>query len=1113
MVTVGRYPFERQESDHSPDRNPRLHADQLHLLKIQRTCVHDGPGIRTTVFFFGCGLRCAWCQNPEALSLKADDATGEFRSVDEIVEIITRDKDYYIKTGGGVTLSGGDPLLQDPATLIPLLKKLRKEKIHVAVETSLHVPWKNVEKLAPYISLFLVDLKIVGNDLLHKKYTHQTTGLIHGNIKKLLALKAKVKFRMVIVPGYNDADDHLRAAAKFLKSVGHRSLELLKYHSMYEEKARRLGIERESLHIGNDQALAAVKNAVRVFADQKIKAECYDLDAPRHKAVFTPRVYDIQKAIRESDHSLCFEVSRLKTAFYKKNGFDQPNPIHRAKRLAYVLQNKQVIVYPGELLVGNFTSKRRGAQVWEEHYGILLGSILHQIDTQEPVPFKCSREDKIDFYRNILPFWMKHCLLRKVYPTIHDFRLPLARISEMNTGFNNNLSAIAHFVVNYERILKYGTTGLIAEIEATQKEKPENNRDFYLGAIIGLKALETFAENYANSLAALSRKEADPIRRRELEEMAAICRWVPKNPARTYHEALQSMMFLHIAICIESYENAISPGRLDQILNPYYEKDKAAGLIDYEKAKELLALFILKLDESILANDGNTYMRFGRLFETMSIDQTITAGGLDKDGKDATNDLTYALLDICELQPYAANMTARIHPDSPPEYLDRLAEVYINGAPMPALYNDEIYLETLQKHYDTTLEDARNYAIIGCVEPNASDDHYGNTDCANMNVTLPFLQALKGEEDDLWNFGIPDQVEKIATKFIDFNFDGKDGGISQAVTANYHKVRDLFKKSRAAKPNPPADMNELLARFQRRLNHLATAILTDHQTIEKAIRENFTTPLASTLFKSCIERGKDVTEGGARFNSSGIQAVGITDVADSLHAIDEVVFKQQRYTLLEIIDAIEHDFVGENRPQIREALLAVPKFGQDESPAAVAWVNRTLQAYTDALKQVPNCPRNGIYAAGYYALNVNDIYGKKTPALPSGRLRGVPLANSVTPHYGMQFADLLSSLNSVAGVDFVEYAPNGTTVTFTIDAALFQGPGGVRNLASIFSTYFKKGGMQFQPNVINREILLDAYEHPEKYPYLLVRVAGYCAYFNDLSDDLKKIIINRTCYS
>jgi len=1112
MVGAVEHSWEQKNFDRQATTKKDLHQAKLNVVKVQRTCVHDGPGLRTTIFFQGCGLRCLWCQNPEAISFTPAAEPENDYSVSDLVELVSRDKDYYFDSGGGVTLSGGEPLLQDPDALIPLLEALRELKIHIAVETSLHVPWKNVEKLAPYIDLFLVDLKVVGSDVLHKKYTHQSNKRIRRNIKKLIALNTDVRFRMVIVPGYNDDKRFIVATAKYLKSLGHDSIELLKYHNMYEDKARRLKLAFTPLYIKNDQAVAAVENAIQLFADHHVTATCTELNAGRHQAVFTERVYNIQKAIRESEYSFCFEVAKLKTEYYQKNGFDKPNPIHRSERLDYVLKNKKVIIYPDELLVGNFTSQRRGGQLWEEHSGLLFAAILHQIDRQEPIPFKLSKKDKWDFHASIAPIWRKHSLITKIYNSVSDFLLSFSRVSEMNVGFNNNLSAIAHFVVHYERVLEKGTTGLIEEIEQKQKEKPRNNQNFYRGAILGLKALEAFGQRYADELEKLSREETNPKRSKELEEMSAICRHVPKYPARTYHEALQSMLFLHIALCIESYENAVSPGRLDQILYPYYERDKKAGIIDYEKAKELLALFILKMDEVILVNDGNTYMRIGRLFETMSVDQTATAGGTDKDGNDATNDLTYAMLDICELQPYAINMTARIHPGSPQEYLERLAEVYINGAPMPALYNDEIYVETLQKHYDTTVNDARNYAIIGCVEPNASSDHYGNTDCANMNVALPFLQALKGHEDDLWNYDVADQVEKVVTKFFDYSFDG-ESRISKFVSGNYKAARKLYKKVRTDKINPPADMNELLDRFQKRLNHLANSILADHQKIEDELREHFTVPLTSTLFENCIETGKDVNEGGARFNSSGIQAVGITDVADSLHAIDEVVFKKRRYPLREVINAIDNDFASPYHQRIRKELLAVPKFGRDDSPEAVKWVNRTLQIYVNALKQVPNCPRSGIYSAGYYALNVNDVYGKKTPSLPSGRMCGVPLANSVAPHYGMEVADLLSSLNSVAGVDFVDYAPNGTTVTFTVDSSLFPGKEGVKNLASIFKTYFKKGGMQFQPNVINREILLDAYENPDKYPYLLVRVAGYCAYFNHLSDDLKKIIINRTCYS
>ncbi len=1106
-------PVDQHAQDAIMQRARAADIENLRVLKIQRTCVHDGPGIRTTIFFQGCALRCVWCQNPEALSFNSDTAPDGSLSISDIIEIVARDKEYYRTTGGGVTLSGGDPLLQNRAGLRQLLTLLKEKHIHVSAETSLHVPWENINEAAPFIDLFIVDLKIVGNDDRHVKYTKQNSELIHDNIKKLIALKANVKFRMVIVPGFNDSDSDIKAAAAFLRSNGHDAVELLKYHNMYEDKVRRLGLGLEPLNITPEQSLTAVRRAEESFKSLDINALCVDLDFARHKAVFTRRVYDIQNDIRESGHHLCFEVSRLKTRYYRKNGFRKPASVHRSERLAYVLKNKKVIIYPNELLVGNFTSKRRGGQVWEEHYGILFMSILHQINRQTPVSFQCSLKDKLAFYFNILPFWARHSLLMKVNRSLSDLILTVARCSEMNAGFNNNMAAIAHFIVNFERILELGTDGIIREIESMQREKPGQDQDFYAGAITALKGLEAFAQKYAETLKAMADTEKDPVRREELAAMAHICGYVPRFPARTYQEALQSMLFLHIALCIESYENAVSLGRLDQILYPYYKRDMDAGLITYEKAKELLACFILKMDEAILVNDGDTYLRIGRLFETMSTDQAVTAGGLGRDGADATNDLTYMLLDICELQPYAVNMTARIHKNSPPEYLNRLAEVYINGAPMPALYNDELYIDTLKRHYDTTDGDARNYSIVGCVEPNASDDHYGNTDCANMNVTLPFLQALKGEEHDLWTFGVLDRLDKLTAKFIEYMF-RRDNAFSKFVSSRYAGARRRRKLKKASPLyNPPATMEDLLGRYQARLNSLASSILADHQKIEGEIRKNFATPLASSLSRGCIESGKDINEGGARFNSSGIQAVGITDVADSLHAINEVVYKKGLYTIRDIIEAIDSNFEGDRNQKIRTALLDVKKFGHDGSREAIEWVNRVLQIYVNALNSVKNCPRNGIYTAGYYALNVSDVYGAKTPALPSGRLGGVPLANSVTPHYGMEMGDLLSSLNSVAGVDFAQYAPNGTTVTFTIDSALFQGLDGVRNLAGIISTYFRKGGMQFQPNVLNREILLEAYNNPEKHKYLLVRVAGYCAYFNDLSDELKKIIINRTCYS
>jgi formate C-acetyltransferase len=680
-------------------------------------------------------------------------------------------------------------------------------------------------------------------------------------------------------------------------------------------------------------------------------------------------------------------------------------------------------------------------------------------------------------------------------------------------GFNNNMVMIAHFIENFERILQLGTSGIIKEIEKTQKEKPENNQDFYNGAIIALKALETFGQRYADALSALSTTEIDPVRRQELEEMTEVCKNVPKYPARTYHEALQCMLFLHIALCIEAFENAISFGRLDQILYPYYKRDVEAGILTYDKAKELLALFILKMDEIIVVNDGNSILSVNKNFESLSVDQTVTFGGVDKDGNDATNDITYMLIDICELQPLAVDPSARIHKDSPPEYLQRLAEVYIDGCPMPKLNNDQIYIDTIQKHYPVTLEQARNYSIVGCVEPAATDDHFGNTDCANVNLALPFLQAMKGHEHDLWNYGYGDMFEKMDTNTLEWIFDG-NSKISKAILSHHYKtVKSHARKKGLYNYNPPSNMDELLERFQKRLNFLTQSILADHQKIEKVLREHYTTPLASSLSRGCVESGKDLYEGGAEINSSGIQALGVTDVADSLYALDEIVFKKQIYTITDVINAIDNNFDGEVNQQIRDALLKVPKFGDDSSPEPAKWVNKVMEIYNNALASVENCPRNGRYSAGYYALNVGNRYGRKTQALPSGRLDGVPLANSIIPHFGMEQADLLSSLNSIAGVNFTEHAENGATCTFMIDPALFQGAEGSKKLANIFKTFLTTGGIQMQPNVVNREILIDAYNHPENHKYLMVRIAGYCSYFNELSDELKLSIINRTYYS
>jgi len=1077
----------------------------LRIVRVQRSCVHDGPGLRTTVFFRGCALRCQWCQNPEGLDF-APQPGDENLTAEGIAEIVLRDAKYMRASGGGVTLSGGEPFLQDTQSLLALLALLKDASIPVAAETALCAPWERIEALLPYIDLFVADLKAI-DPALHKDLTGRDNALILSNLEKLVELNAPIRLRMLMVPGLNDSEENIRAMSSYLKSLGFDKIELMRYHNMYEDKAKQLGLEVPALGITGDQSLLSLKRGVELFEQHGLRVHNDDLAQKPSTAQFTQRVLDIQKAIREAPRSICFEVSRLKTEYYKKyNGFSKPVHIHRAERLRHVLRHKKTIVYPGELLVGNFTGKRVAGQIWEEQYGALYALFIGQAERQTPVKFYSSKEERMNFYTKIFPYWLTKGTIMRGGGGLKNIFLTLSRVAESSTGFNNNFAAIAHFVVNFERVLQLGTAGLKAEAEAKMREHPENNQDFYRGVLISLEALEHWAERYAAHLWQLAAQEPNSSRKEELEHMARICARVPKYPARTFHEALQSMMFLHLALCIEAYENAVSFGRLDQILYPYLKRDLEAGTITYDQAKELLCLFVLKMDEVILVNDGDGILNVSKLFETLSVDQSLTFGGVDRQGGDAVNDVTYMCVDACELQPLAINMCARIHANNPEKYLDRLAEIYINGCPMPELFGDDIYIESLQRHYpDTGLENARNYSVVGCVEPNASDDHFGNTDSANMNLALPLLQALKGHEHDLWTFPFNRQMEKMTTRVIEFFLPQYKSKREEAIRLRDWK-RGLFDY------DPPKDMDELLVRFQARLTALAKSILADQQVIEKALSEYFTTPLASSLYRGCMETGKDAYEGGTRYNTAGIQAVGVTDVADSLHAIDELVFQQKKYTLTEIIRAIDFNFEGKIYQRLREYLLAIPKFGDDSSSAPVQWVDTVMKIFNEALAQCPYAVRGGNYVAGYYALNTNDRYGLKTQALPSGRLKGTPLANSVAPAYAMEKADLLSSLNALAQANFTDYAPNGTTATFTVDAALFPGNDGVKNLGHIFKTFFTAGGMQFQPNIISRGLLEDAYAHPENYKYLMVRVAGYCAYFNELSDDLKKVIINRTCY-
>lgn len=1085
---------------------PHERQARLPVLQIQRSCVHDGPGIRTTVFLRGCPLRCAWCHNPEAQAFVPADASEAGRTVADILDTVARDRAYYERTHGGLTLSGGEPLAQDPAALDALLRAAKADGLHVAVETAGDVPWQAFEAVRPFVDRFLFDLKVVGDPALHRRLTGREGRRIAVNLRRLVRSGADVRVRMCVVPGCNDTPGNWRATADLLRSLDIDTIELMRAYDLYQGKARTMDLPVAPLDLGVARTARALEDATAAFRALGIRVEAAVAAPARGPAPISPRVEAIRRDIREAGYAVCIESAELKTEYCRRHGFGAPLPVRRAGLLRHMLNRRTIAVHPHELLVGNFTSKRVAGNVWVEYFGALAALNLWNIDRQTPVPFQCSTAEKLRFYTRVVPYWLPRGIYRHAFPRWRDVGAFMLRVVEQRPGFNNNMAGIAHYIVNCARWVRLGTVGIAAEARAGQARQPGN--PFYDGVLEALVAVEEFAARYATRLRGMAAAERDGARRDELERMAAICDRVPRNPATTFHEALQSILFLQIALCTESFENAISLGRLDQVLYPYYRDDVAAGRIDRDAARELVALFILKMDEIIFVNDGDRLFQLGKLFESLSPVETVTVGGVDRDGNDATNDVTYMILDACELRPIGVNMAARVHRDSPPEYVERIAQVYLNGSPMPALYADEAYIPALRREYDNPIQDARDYAIVGCVEPVASDDHFANTDSANVNVVLPFLQALDGDTRRLWHLGDLGTLDREAVRAVRRRLRAAgDGPIAGRLAAAWDRIATRLPGSRR---DPPRSMDELMARFGQRLDAVVRDILADQQRIEVALAGNLTTPLASSLYPGCMARGRDAYEGGTTYNSSGIQAVGVTDVADSLAAIDALVFRQRRYTLDQVLDGIAADFEGERFRQLHQDLLAVPKFGDDAAPEAAAWMHRVLDLYVAALRAAPHGNRDGKYVAGYYGLNVNRIYGRKTPSLPSGRRRGEPLANSLCPRFGMRMTDLTSPLNAVAQVDFAKYAPNGTTLTPTIDTGLFPGDDGPRNLAGLIRGFFDRGGMQFQPNLVSRELLLDAYANPGKHKDLVVRIAGYCAYFDDLSDELKREIIARS---
>lgn len=770
----------------------------------------------------------------------------------------------------------------------------------------------------------------------------------------------------------------------------------------------------------------------------------------------SPRIQKLLADHSASRHGLGAERALHYTDFFKKQAKQYKSPALRmAHALKYHLENRTIKIYEDELIVGSHTEHRIGAICYPELSGAIMLEDLFKFAKRKTNPLYVDPRHRGRLLRSVLPYWLSHSLVNKAFST--PFRLKFIWEQLRADRFIVNESGgIAHFCPDYERLIQEGSREMRRKLQSRLlDEKVPGRRDNLEAGIIALDALEGFVERY--------RALAKEIGRADI---ADILSRVPYEPAATLQEALQCIWFYQMLIQIESLDQGISFGRIDQYLYPLYLIEIKNGTFKADEFKDLLSAFCIKASEVIpLFSD-----RFTKLYAGLPSGQAATIGGLTETGHCAANELSLMMLDVIDrIKTRQPNWHARISKESRPDFAAKVFQTIANGGGSPALYNDEVIMPALSQR-GFPQKEVWNYATVGCVEPAIPGKSFTSSDAALFN--LP--RALETLLDNGRRGG----------GFFGGRFRKKIKRLDQIQT-----FEDL--------------MAEVKVQIARQADYLEECL----QGIEKANADFHPTPFSSLTIQGCLESGKDVSQGGALYNASGIQAVGLADLADSLCAIKELVFEKKQHTLLEVSYACAADFEGFSA--LRAKMLQAPKFGNDS--AAVDAIAHDLAAMYDEIISSRINTRGGRWMPGAYSMTCHQAFGERTGALPSGRQKGETLADGIAPVDDADRLGPTASLNSITRLNSVVFG-NGVNLNIKFNSNLFDDPKGISVLSALLRGYFSQGGMQVQVNVLDHELLLDAMKNPDKHKNLLVRVSGYSAYFTDLTPEMQKEIVKRSMH-
>ncbi len=784
-----------------------------------------------------------------------------------------------------------------------------------------------------------------------------------------------------------------------------------------------------------------------------------------------PRLSRLLSELLRSPKEICVQRARYLTQYMKgREAWFEPAAVRRAKAVAHILRNLEVCIYPDELLVGGLTGKRVGAIIYPEFIGLLIWPELETLADRGSNSLQITEEEAEELDKEIFPFWQGKVLADYA----DDFTsppTPLHLLEQFGFFLLTEAAGISHTAPDFEGVLRVGGRAImeqakqrIARIDASQSTDADElrKRSFYKAVELAWEGLIDLAQRYQETVLALAEAETDPARKPELLEMARICGRVPAEPAETFHEALQSLWFMEIALHQENYEQALCLGRLDQYLYPYYRKDLENGILTRGRAIELLGCLFIKMSEFVpLFSDS-----IAIFFSGFPANPAITIGGLTPDGQDATNELSHVILDAREvLKTRHPNLHARVHRNSPDDYLSRVVEVIKSGGAMPGLVNDEVIIPALVKK-GVEESAARDYVVIGCVEISVPRKTFGSTDAALMSLPICLEMALN-------NGYCPAMLKQIGLETGD--------------------ARD-FK-----------GIDEVVSAFQRQVSWVVEQMVAGLNALSIAHQELYPSPLLSSMIQGCLKRGKDVTSGGADYNFTGVQGVGTADVANSLAALDRLVFTEKRITMDQLLRCLEDDFEGHE--EIQRLVKDTPKYGNDDE-LADKYAEKVAEIFCLEVAKHRNA-RRGAYLPGFLSMTTHEGFGSFVGALPGGRRAFQTFANGLSPCDGSDQKGATACLKSVAKIDY-SLATSGVAVNIKFSPIHLNGDEGTEILKSLIKGYFDLGGMHLQINLVDRQTLVEAQKHPEKYADLMVRVAGYSAYFVDLSKEVQDEIIART---